>query len=251
MTLIDTSRSMTPTVAEFALAMTLSVMRDIPAAVQLVREGAWTNGTWDQPDFVSGDLTGRRVGLAGFGSINRRYAELLAPFRCAVTVHDPFVPDADLAAGIDRVGSLVELAAGSDIFVVGIPPTPATEGIISRAVLEVLPRGAIFILVTRMAVVAQETLWRRAEAGEIRAAVDVFEPMPPPPDASFRTSPFVLSTPHIAGNTFFCHRRCFTTACENGIAAVVGGVVDYEVTLRDDLLYRGRCERPPGADGLG
>ena len=40
-TVIDTSRSMTPTVAEFALGMTLSAMRDIPAAVQLVREGGW------------------------------------------------------------------------------------------------------------------------------------------------------------------------------------------------------------------
>lgn len=240
-TLIDTSRSMTPTVAEFALAMTLSVMRDIPAAVQLVREGTWSpEGTWDQMDFVYGDLTGRRVGLAGFGSINRRYAELIAGFRCALTTHDPFVPDADLAAaGIARAGSLVELAAGSEIFVVGIPPTPATLGIISREVIEALPRGAIFILVTRMKVVEQEALWRRAEGGEIRAAVDVFEPEPPPADASFRTSPYVLPTPHMAGNTYYCHRRCFTTACENGIAAVLGGAVEYVVTMRDDLLYRG------------
>lgn len=247
-TLIDTSRSMTPTVAEFGLAMTLSAMRDIPAAVQLVREGSWTpNGTWDQAGFVYGDLTGRRVGLAGFGSINRRYAELIAGFRCSLTTHDPFVPDADLAAaGVARAGSLVELAAGSEIFVVGIPPTPATEGIISREVIEALPRGAIFILVTRMAVVEQEALWRRAEGGEIRAAIDVFEPEPPPADASFRTSPFVLPTPHVAGNTYYCHRRCFTTACANGIAAVLGAAVEYAVTMRDDRLYRGTL---PAADG--
>ena len=243
---IDTSRSMTPTVAEFALAMTLNLLRDIPAAVQLVRAGEWSTRPWDQPGFVYGDLTGRRVGLAGYGSINRRYAELLAPFRCAVTACDPFVGDADLdAAGIRRAESLVELAAGSEIFVVGIPPTPATQGIISAAVIDALPRGALFVLVTRMAVVAQDALWRRAEAGELRAAVDVFAPEPPPADAPFRTSPFVLPTPHIAGNTGYCHRRCFTTACADALAVLAGRAPAYPVTVHDDQLYRGALEPPP------
>lgn len=242
-TLIDTSRSMTPTVAEFALAMTLNLLRDIPAAIQLVRQGEWSTRPWDQPGFVFGDLTGRRVGLAGYGSINRRYGELLAPFRCAVTACDPFVSDGVLAeAGIGRAGSLPELAAASEIFVVGIPPTPATQGIVGEEVIEALPRGALFVLVTRMAVVDQGALWRRVEAGEIRAAVDVFAPEPPPVEASFRASPFVLPTPHIAGNTTYCHRRCFTTACDDALAVLAGGTATYAVSVRDDRLYRGTLE---------
>ena len=63
--------------------------------------------------------------------------------------------------------------------------------------------GALFVLVTRMAVVDQEALWRRAEEGEIRAAIDVFRPEPPLADASFRRSPFVQPTPHIAGDADF------------------------------------------------
>jgi len=208
-TVVDTSRSMTPTVAEFALAMTLNLLRDIPAAVQLVRQGSWTTQPQDRSGFVTGDLTGRRVGLAGYGSINRRFAELLVPFRPSLLAHDPFVSDAELTrAGIGRAASLRALAAASEIFIVGIPPTPATQEIVDREVIEALPRGALFVLVTRMAVVDQAALWRRAEAGEIRAAIDVFAPEPPPADASFRTSPFVLPTPHLAGNTASCHRRC-------------------------------------------
>ena len=239
-TVVDTSRSMTPTVAEFALAMTLNVLRDIPAAIEIVRQGSWKREPWDQPEFVSGDLTGRRVGLAGYGSINRRYAELLVPFRCAVMAYDPFVPDADLdQLGIERVASLPELARRSEIFVVGIPPTPATQQIISAAVIDALPKGATFILVTRMAVVDQDALWRRAEAGEIRAGIDVFAPEPPPPDASFRTSPFVLPTPHIAGDAGYCHRRCFTTAVDDAMAVLAGRPPRYPVTVRDDRLYQG------------
>jgi phosphoglycerate dehydrogenase-like enzyme len=239
-TVIDTSRSMTPSVAEFALAMTLNLIRNIPDSVRLIRDGDWTMGPWDQPGFVEGDLTGRRVGLAGYGSINRRYAELIAPFHCQVMACDPFVAESDLIrAGIERVDSLTELAAKCEIFIVGIPPTPATQEIVSTEVIDALPKGALFVLATRMAVVAQEALWRRAEAGEIRAAIDVFAPEPPPADASFRTSPFVLPTPHIAGNTAQCHRRCFTTACADALAVLAGQAPVYPATIWDDKLYRG------------
>lgn len=244
-TVVDTSRSMTPTVAEFALAMILNLLRDIPASVQLVHDSDWKPpvGNWDQPGFVFGDLTGRRVGLAGFGSINRRLAELLAPFHCDVMTCDPFVADHALTrVGVTRVSALSELAAQSEIFVVGIPPTPATEEIISAEVIDALPKGSLFVLVTRMAVVAQDALWRRAEAGEIRAAIDVFAPEPPPADASFRTSPFVILTPHIAGDTSICHRRCFTTACDDALAVLAGKAPIYPASVWDDKLYRGTPE---------
>lgn len=237
---IDTSRSMTPSVAEFALAMTLNLIRNIPEAVHIVRDGDWPEGHWDQPGFVYGDLTGRKVGLAGFGSINRRYAELVAPFHCDVATCDPFVDPAVLEkAGVRSVATLEDLAAQSEVFIIGIPPTPATQGIISASVIDALPKGALLVLVTRMAVVEQDALWRRALAGEIRAAIDVFEPEPPPAGAPFRTSPYVIATPHMAGNTSICHRRCFTTACNDALTVLNGGKPIYPASVWDDALYRG------------
>lgn len=239
--LIDTSRGMTPSVAEFALAMTLNLLRDIPEALYVVRAGDWQKHFWEKPGFVYGDLTGRRVGLAGLGSINRRYAELIAPFRCDIAVYDPFVSDEVFAQyGVKRANSLVELAQGSEIFVVGLPPLPTTLGIIDRAVITALPKGALFILPTRMAVVEQEALWARIEANEIAAAIDVFAPEPPPADAWFRRHPNVLATPHIAGGTDFCHRRCFTDACKDAIAVLQGDTPRFRATKRDYLIYEGK-----------
>lgn len=249
-TVVDTSRSMTLTVAEFALAMTLNLLLDIPAKVQAVRRGDWVEAGWDHPDLVFGDLTGRRVGLAGFGVINRRYAELLGPFRCTIMAHDPYVPDEEMEqAGVEPVSSLEELASSSEIFSIGIPPTPATLGIISADVIDALPRGSLLVLATRMAVVEQEALWRRAEAGEIRAAVDVFDPEPPPRQATFRTSPHVLPTPHIAGNAGYCHRRCFTTAAADALAVLTGEKPLYRATPHDEMVYEGRLASKPGGAG--
>ena len=242
--LIDTSRSMTPSVAEFALAMTLNLIRDIPESLYLARQGKWKSHAWDKPGFVHGDLTGRRVGLAGFGSINRRYAELIAPFKCTTRSYDPYVADATLAAhGVERARSLVELAAFSEVFVVGLPPTPTTQQIVSREVINALPRGALFVLVTRMAVVEQDALWERIEAEEIAAAIDVFAPEPPPSDIWFRQHPNVLATPHIAGGTDFCHRRCFTDACKDAVAVLMGNEPRFRATLWDDACYQGRLDQ--------
>jgi D-3-phosphoglycerate dehydrogenase / 2-oxoglutarate reductase len=113
---------------------------------------------------------------------------------------------------------------------------------VSGRVIDALPRGSLTVLVTRMPIVDQAAMWARAEAGEIRVAVDVFDPEPPPPDASFRTSPHVLPTPHVASNTAYCHRRCFTTACTDALAVLAGEPPRYQASARDDRLYRGVVE---------
>jgi phosphoglycerate dehydrogenase-like enzyme len=242
---VDTSRSNSPTVAEFGLAMILNLLRDIPDDVALVRRGGWRD-VWDWKDdgAVSGELTGRRVGLAGFGAICRRLAQLLAPFGCSLSAFDPFVAaDVVAAAGVTPTRSLAELASGSEIFVVGIPRTPATLGVVDHTVIDALPRGALFLLLTRMAVVDQQALWARTSSGELRAAVDVYEPEPPPPDSPFRTDPNVLPTPHIGGNTAAVNRRCFLLACREAVAALEGRPLSYRMTARDAELYSGRIAR--------
>jgi len=239
-TVIDTSRSMTPTVSEFALAMMLNLLRNIPHEIDRVRRGEWRDDWYALSGFVSGDLTGRRVGLAGFGSINSRLSELLAPFRCDMRTYDPFVSDEIIGKyNVDRAESLEEMAAWSELFVVGIPPTPVTLNIISSRVIDAMPRGSLFVLVTRMAVVEQEALWRRTRAGEIRAAVDVFAPEPPPIDSPIRTDPNVIPTPHLAGNAALAHQRCFTTACEDALSALTGKPLKYEVSVWDAEMYAG------------
>ncbi|MCZ4093653.1 NAD(P)-dependent oxidoreductase [Sinorhizobium psoraleae] len=110
--LIDTSRSMTPSVAEFALTQALNLLRDVPAAIALMRAGGWKRSSWDTFGYVYGDLAGKKVGLAGYGSINRRYHQLISGFGCPTAVYDPMLnkPDAE-QLGLTYTASLEELAA--------------------------------------------------------------------------------------------------------------------------------------------
>jgi phosphoglycerate dehydrogenase-like enzyme len=237
---VDTSRSMTWTVAEFGVAITLALLRDIPAAIDVVRRGEWPDSPKGGGPFVFRDLADCTVGLAGYGSINRSYRRLVAPFGCGVGIYDPFAGE-DVAARdvVVRTDSLVELALRSDILVVAIPPTPTTLGVVDAAVIDALPPGSLFVLLSRMAVVEQDALWRRVRGGELRAAVDVYDPEPPPGDAWFRRSPNVLPTPHIAGNVQFAHERCFLEACADAVRATAGEELRHAAGDRDKRLYDG------------
>ena len=77
---IDTSRTMTPTVAEFGVAITLALLRDIPGSIEVVRDGRWPDRPKAADRFVFRDLADCRVGLAGYGTINRHYRRFVRGF---------------------------------------------------------------------------------------------------------------------------------------------------------------------------
>jgi D-3-phosphoglycerate dehydrogenase len=232
---------MTWTVAEFGVGITLALLRDIPRSIDVVRSGAWQDSGRTGSAYVFRDLADCRVGLAGFGSINRHIRDFVRPYGCAVSVFDPLLDDASAAAaGVTLAGSLVELAADSDVLIVAIPPTPATLEVIDASVIDALATGSLFVLLSRMAVVEQKPLWRRVRAQELRVALDVFDPEPPPPDAWFRGALNVLPTPHIAGNTPFAHERCLTEACADAVRIVNGEVPLHAATPRDKDIYEGK-----------
>ena len=174
----ETAPVMSPWVAEYELALGLAALRNLPQEHEIVGANGWVN--WE--DFPEGPetpdrLQGRRVGLAGFGEIHRHLARMLTPFDTDWEAFDPYVPgERMVAAGGRKATDLVALAARSEVFFIAIPPTPETIEIINRDVIYALPHEAVFVLVSRMAVVAQGPLLERLTAGELRAAIDVYQP---------------------------------------------------------------------------
>ena len=237
----ETAPVMSPWVAEYALALALAVLRRIPQEHEVVGRGEWVPGFEHDPPEWPDRLEGRCVGLASFGEIHRHLTRYLSGFGCDWQAYDPFVPAERIeAAGGRKAEDLVALAARSEVFFVATPPNPKTIGLISRAVIEALPLGAVFVLVSRMAVVEQAPLIDRLAKGELRAAIDVYEPEPPEPDSPLRTLPNVVHTPHRAGNTRGAHNGVFLAQVEEARRHFAGEPLRYP--LRDELvaLFEGR-----------
>lgn len=137
---------------------------------------------------------GATIGILSASIIGRRVIELLRPYDFHVLVHDPFVTEVD---GAESVG-LADLFRRSDVVSVHTPLLPETRGLVSGELLGLLRDDAVLINTARGAVLDQDALV--AEAGRIRAVLDVTDPEVLPADHPLWRSDNVLITPHLAGS---------------------------------------------------
>jgi D-3-phosphoglycerate dehydrogenase len=206
---VDTTHGSSYPVSEWALAMMLIGLRNAGSLFRrmIAGEVITQESKRADPGFLRGELTGKRVGLIACGYIGRRLLELLKPFRCAVMVYDPLAPGV-LADIYDiTLTSLDAVLAGSDVVVCLAPLTHETRGMIGARELALLPPGAVFVNVSRGAIVDSEALIARLRRGDVVACLDVFDPEPVPADSPVRALQNVFLTPHIAGVTADCGPR--------------------------------------------
>ena len=99
------------TVADHAFALMISLARKIPAIDRVMREKAWV---WPRPEFFGVDLSGKTIGLVGFGRIGRAMSRRAEGFGMIRITHDPYVkPESVAEFGVEFV-TLDELLERSD-----------------------------------------------------------------------------------------------------------------------------------------
>jgi phosphoglycerate dehydrogenase-like enzyme len=175
--------------AELAVALILAQQRDLPAALAAQREGRWHNP-------VLPSLADRRVLVIGAGSLAQAIAARLRPFEVEVTLVGRTPRD-----GVRGIAELPELLTQTDIVVLAVPYSPQTEGLLSRSSLALLPDGALVVNVARGRVVDNAALLSELQAGRLRAALDVTDPEPLPPEHPLWTAPHTIITAHQGGNS--------------------------------------------------
>jgi phosphoglycerate dehydrogenase-like enzyme len=185
--------------AEHAVALILAAQRDLFRWAEDQRSHVW------QPHYTR-SLADSRVLIVGYGSIGAAIEERLRPFGVTVVRLARRARPAEQVHGVDELHRLLPT---TDIVVVVTPCTPETEGLIGAAELAALPDDALVVNVGRGPVVDTEALL--AERGRIRAALDVTDPEPLPPDHPLWDAPGVLITPHVAGGSaaFYPRARRF------------------------------------------
>ncbi len=179
--------------AELAVGLALASLRGIDDAVRQQSEGRWVSARYP-------GLADRRVLLVGVGGIGEEIRRRLVTFEAEVTRVGSAARDDDLGH-VHGPDELVELARRHDVVVVITPLTDATRGLIGREVLAALPDGALIVNVARGPVVDTEALTVEVTAGRLKAALDVVDPEPLPEGHPLWSTPGVLITPHVGGNT--------------------------------------------------
>lgn len=223
-----------PAVSEMALALILSTLRKVSDYHAQMRAGAemWVQNFPTDIDPLERELTGRSVGIVGFGNVGRRLGELLQPFRPALRVYDPFVPGEVLQAHNAVRVELDEMLRDSDVVVLCAASNPGTAHLIGREQIDLLRPHALFINVARAALVDTQALVERLQRGDLSAAIDVFDSEPLARDAALRTLPNVYLTPHRAGGTMASVARTLNWLID-----------DFEAVLRGEQQKHALTER--------
>lgn len=195
--------------AELALALTLAMQRGIPDAV-----AAQADGRWSSPMLHS--LADRRVVVVGAGSVGAAVVARLRPFE--VEVVQVGRRARDTADGhVHAVTELPDLVADADVVVLVVPLDASTHHLVDADLLARMKDGALLVNLARGKVVDTDALLAELDSGRLRAALDVTDPEPLPPDHPLWHAPNVLITAHQGGNT---------DATEPRVAAVVRRMIE-------------------------
>lgn len=221
-------------VAERTLALILALAkRLVPLDIAMRR------GTWPREGYQGVEIAGRQLGLVGFGNIGRLVAPLAQAFGMRVAVYDPYVPPDSIPPGIERREKLHDLLAAADFVSLHCPLTGETTGLIGRAELARMKRGAFLINAARGAVVDEAALVAALREGTIAgAALDSFTAEPAAPDSPLWSLPNTVYTPHIAAITGAASERVALHSVKNAIAILDGTPPDPHCLVNPEALRR-------------
>ncbi len=177
---------------ELAVALILESQRGLDLMARAQPSGSWVR------DWHPG-LLGCSVLIIGVGGVGQAVASRIRPFGVTLT-RVARTARRDGNGDIRAMADLTELLATADIVVIAIPLTEETDGLVDARFLANMKRGSLLVNVSRGAIVDTDALTDRVESGELRAALDVTEPEPLPPEHALWRLPGVIITPHIGGN---------------------------------------------------
>lgn len=178
-----------PTVADHAMALLLSAVRDIPLADASVRRSEWRKVT--RPSFAN-----KRIGILGLGAVGMAIARRALGFDMQVSYHSRSRRD---DVDFTYHATPLALATECDFLIVATPGGGGTRHLIDKAAIEALGSEGFLVNIARASVVDTDALVDALQHGRLAgAALDVFDDEPQVPDA-LKTLSNVVLTPHVAG----------------------------------------------------
>ncbi len=210
----------TNAVAQFTMALLLELCHHVGDHNRSVKRGDWTRcpdfSYWNTPLI---ELSGKTLGVIGYGRIGRAVASLAAAFGMNVLAYTP----SGRGGGAARMATLDEVLEQSDVISLHCPLSPETKGLINQNTIAKMKDGAFLLNTARGGVIVEEDLAAALASGKVAgAAVDVLSSEPPRADNPLLAQENCIITPHIAWAPAQARRRLMRIAAAN-LRAFVNG----------------------------
>lgn len=179
-------------VSEYAMGLLLAATRGLARTDRMIRQGEWPKGRFP-------GLTGKTMGVIGYGAIGRGVGQRARGFNMTVMAHDPFMDTAPDGAGLVSFDTLL---AQADVICLCCNQTTENYHLLNAAAFERARDGVIVVNVARGGLIEEHALIAGLSSGKIgAAALDVFESEPLPQDHPLLSFENVAVSSHNANST--------------------------------------------------
>ena len=207
-------------VVELTVALIISTARKINLSDNHLKDGKW-----NRKEFVGTELSGKQLGIVGFGKAGRLVSERMKSFGMSIAFYDPYV---EKWGGPEKNLKLDELLSSSDVISIHVIKTEETENLISGEKLDLLKKSAILVNTSRGGVVDEDYLIEKLKSRELfGAALDVYSEEPPKNIDNFGNIN-LITTPHIGASTNEAQFKAGIETVEN-IKKILAGDSSVEI----------------------
>jgi len=214
-TVVNSPLATTTAVAELAMALMLSAVREIARADSSMKAGKWL-----KKEFEGAELCGKTLGVIGFGRIGAAVAKRAAAFDVEILAYDPLVSADEIARRGGKPVSLDELLAKADLITMHMPLNADSKSMLNADAFAKMKKGVYIICAARGGVIDEAALLDALNSGKVAgAALDVFV-AEPPGLTDLVAHPKVTATPHMGAQTVEAQSRAANDIAEEVLAAL-------------------------------
>lgn len=223
-TVVNTPEAATVAVAEHTFGLLLAMARRIPFADSSMRKGEW------QKKALKGiELFDKTLGLIGVGRVGSAMARRAAAFGMHLIGYDALLPSETIRArGVEPV-TLGGVLSRADFISLHVPLNEQTRHLIDASALAMVKPGACLINTARGGLIDEDALLLALEEGRLAGVALDVHAQEPPGKQPLLEHPHVVSTPHIAAQTFEAQRRASIDIAHEVLSALRGETLRWRV----------------------
>jgi D-3-phosphoglycerate dehydrogenase len=223
-TVVNAPMSTTLAVAELTFGLLLALAREIPRADAGMKQGKWL-----KKELEGVELSGKTLGVIGFGRIGVEVGRRAAAFGMNVIAYDPLISESDIKQRGAEPVSIQDLFAWSDFISLHLPLNVQTRDLIGPLAFSQMKDGVRIVCAARGGIIDESALVAALNSGKVAgAALDVFSQEPPGLTEAV-SHPRLIATPHIGAQSVEAQSRASEDIASEVLSALQGKPLRWKI----------------------